>query len=512
MQKKVIYSLFGDERILIVDYLKSHYDWNPVFFLESQKMGEFAIKDYQDIPFQGITAFYQDNFNYSKLGRAVPIDAKIISVLSKYESNWMNMLADSTGWNFSFIERRRFYYDCLTYLNTMIHRLKPELFICYTWPHNIADYLLYLLCKHHYSIDVLFFDPIPHLDKYFFTVGCSLEDLSTPFKENYNLGQSDVSPETEEYISLIQSPEATIPVYVSDYYKRLDSREFFSYKGFARLLYMMLRGRAFKKAPDKWKKNRNPIDSPLSKMSFFDYFWFRERIRRQNRKLRKIYDKFTQQPDLNRKYLYFAAQYQPEAITSPNAGVYEDMFLAMDILSASVPKDCVIYYKEHPNTFKGGDWGAICKNFHYYKKVSSYNNIIMVPSEYSNFDLIDHSIAVSTACGTTGWEAVVRGIPAIVFGRCWYSACKSVFMVNTLNDVIEAVKKIENGYVPDQEDIICYAEAVYQSSYPKLIALDEFNKKLNESTNTAKYEMEQIAKVLYEAYERYYPSDKTVTQ
>jgi hypothetical protein len=504
MKKRVIYSLFGDERIFVVDYLKSKHDWDPVFFLESGELGKFSEKNYSNIQFRSMNALSKGRFDLSKIGHPVPIDTKIIEALSKYEFNVLNLMDDSTNWNFSYIERRRFYYEILTYFNTVIHHLKPNLYVSYTWPQSVIDYSLYLLCKHHYSIDFLFLDPVPHLDEYYYSIGNSLEDLSAAFKEKYFSGICRLSSETEKYINNIKSPTATVPVAVGDYYKKAEFRKGFQYRSFVKLIIMFLLGQAFREVPSAWKKNQYPIDSPLSKMNYFDYFWFRERIRRQNKKLYKIYDVFTKKPDLNRKYLYFASQYQPEAVTSPNAGVFEDLFLAMDILSASVPEGWVIYYKEHPSIFIEADMGARTRNLHYYKKVSSYSNIIMVPYNYSTFDLIDHATAVSTVCGTTGWEAIVRGKPSIVFGRCWYSACKSVFMVNTLGEACEAIKKIENGYLPDQKDVAQYAEAVYQSSHAQLIALDDFNNNLKKSPNPVKYEMERIAKAFHKAYKQFY--------
>ena len=505
VQKKVIYHEFTHEhRVHVVDYLYEQHAWEPVFMCghNDESMERRAGDKYKDCVFQDTMELRMAQFDYSKIGPPVPIDAEIIGSLAKYESNCLSQLQDTTGWNYSFFERRSFYYDILKYWNTVIHCLNPDLFVSYGWPHTPSCYTLYLLCKHYYSIDVLFIDPIPHLEDDYHAIGFTVEELGAPFKDKYFSDDDELNSVTKQYLSQLKSEKPLAPRFIREYYARIEPQESFQYKGLLLLICLTLLGRG-RDSKIVYKKNKLPYDSLKSKMNSFDYFWFNEHKRRKNHKLKKIYGRFTEEPDLTREYLYFAAQYQPEAVTSPHAGVYEDLFLAMDILSASVPGNWVIFYKEHPNIFKGGEHGSLRRDFQYYKKVSSYSNIIMVPFDYSSFDLIDHARAVSTVCGTSGWEAVVREKPALVFGRCWYSACRSIFMIKTLNDACEAIKQIVNGYLPDQKDIARYAEAIYQSSYRRLIDADDFRNKIRKCSNPV-HEMERVAKAFYGAYERHY--------
>ncbi len=501
MKKKIICSSFSNERQSIIDFLYKEKGWDPVFIMGPERMRGWAKEKYNHAVFQEAMQLRNAQFDYTIIGEPVPMDAEIIGALSKYELSCLNMLEDATGWNFSFAERRRYYYDILKYWNTVIHHLKPDIYVYITWPHKIVDYVLYLLCKHYYSIPTIFVDPVPYFDNHYHTVCTSLEDLSFPYKDVYNSGQNcDLQLEIKEYLNSLRSKEAKIPDYVSNVRRRLKKYENFQYKEFVKLILMtMLRGRGFQNAHMPFKYNRHPFESPKSKMNHFQYFWFKDRLRRHNRKLHRIYDDFTEKPDYGRKYLYFASPNQPEATTCPNAGVYEDVRLVLDILSISIPEDWVIYYKEHPGIFFGNLKGSLRRNRHFYEKVASYYNVVMIPAETDIFKLIDSSQAVASIAGTASWEAGVRGKPSLFFGNVWYQGCKSLFRINTLQDCRDAIKKIVNGYTPDQKDIERYASAIQQASVKDMIHRN-FYERIKKCPDP-KYEMERIAKAIYRAYE-----------
>ncbi|KKM16918.1 hypothetical protein LCGC14_1680950, partial [marine sediment metagenome] len=165
------------------------------------------------------------------------------------------------------------------------------------------------------------------------------------------------------YLNQLRSNKGKQPKHILQTYDRSRNDEGFQFNEFIRrIISTLMRGTRFRKIPIAFKKNRKPFDSPDSKMNGFEYFWFKDRLRRKNRQLGKIYAQFCDQLDFKKRYIYFAAPYQPESSTCPNAGVYEDLFLVLDILSASIPDDWTIYYKEHPTTFFGGARGSLMRN------------------------------------------------------------------------------------------------------------------------------------------------------
>lgn len=506
-EKRVIYVGFNDERQFIVDYLYEKHQWEPVLFVGSDRMLRWSEENYPDAVLLYSMKLRQAKFDYGKVGVPVPIDADLIEVLSKYELNFLGILEDTNGWNYSFAERKRFYYDMLRYWNTVIHRFKPNLFVSFTWPHTPTCYSLYLVCKYHFSIDVLFLDPVPLLNRKYHLIGSSLEALYAQFIKLYASDEPiSLDHDVQKYLTRVRSKEGMTPQYITDVYdKSTKESQIFRLKLFIRLiLSTLLKGTGFKKAMVAWKKNRKPYYLPDSRMNHLEYFLFVELLRNKNKKLQKYYRPLCVEPDFKKKYLYFAAPYQPEAVTGTNAGVYVDLFLVLDILSSVLPEDWVIYYKENPTTFDRSPWakGALRRDKYYFQRVNAYKKVQLVSFDISTFKLIDGAQAVATVSGTVAWEAAVRGKPALSFGSAWYMGCKSIFWIKTLQDARDAMKKIVNGYTPDQADIERYAAAIEKVAVKGMIHrnFDENIKKCKDP----KYEMERIGKALYKAYERHY--------
>ena len=100
-------------------------------------------------------------------------------------------------------------------------------------------------------------------------------------------------------------------------------------------------------------------------------------------------------------------------------GVYGDNLLCLDILANAVPDNWHIYFKEHPGTFLRMEMGVLKRSESYYNRVKSYANVRMISTTVNTYDLIDNSKAVATSGGTVGWEALVRGVPPLLFGDFW---------------------------------------------------------------------------------------------
>ncbi|MBI4309139.1 MAG: hypothetical protein HY591_02290 [Candidatus Omnitrophica bacterium] len=260
----------------------------------------------------------------------------------------------------------------------------------------------------------------------------------------------------------------------------------------------VLLGKAFRDCGTAVKKNKLPFERFQSKLTYFDHYWFRIRLRRMDTQLRKIYAPFCMPPDFKKKYLYFAAAQQPEATTDIHGGVYRDHILVLEILSASVPEDWIIYYKEHPANFYPLVKSSLRRNRHFYDRIKNLKNVQMVLPETDPFCLIDHSQAVASIAGTTSWEAAGRGKPALFFGNVWYQGCKGLFKIDTLQDCREAVRKIINGHVPDQKEIERYIIAIEK------VAMKDLDFRKFAKQVISEDELERIAKELYEAYVRYY--------
>jgi len=503
--KKVIYHEFSNlQRSNIVEDLYQQYNWYPVLLSgeDSFSIRAWLKENHSDCFLVDTMRLRQAQFDYSIFDASYSIDLNIINELSRYESSYLSLLGtfqDPTGWVYGYEERKRFYYDILKYWNTVIRNLKPDIIVFYTWPHTPTCYALYLICKHYYKIDVLYIDPLPLFEGHYHFIGCSLEQLYKPFMKAY---ESDREFELEDdvinYISTVKAKEGKTPEYIQAAYSFNSQKYLFWKELFVLFLKTLINGNGFRVGKIDWKKNKHRYDSLKSRMNQFEYYIFLLSLTKKNKKLKQYYDANISSVDLTEDYIYFAAPYQPEAVTTPNAGAFQDVLLVVDILSQALPDGWVIYYKEHPSTFLPNFRAALKRNADFYNKLTSFPNVKLIPSDENSFNLIDSAIAVSTIGGTVAWEALLRKKPAINFGAAWYQGCKSLFNIETVEDVRCAFDLISSGYLPDQEDVKRYV-AVVQDKCTKGLAHDEFYSDVRENKDP-KYEMKKIANALYAAY------------
>jgi hypothetical protein len=118
--------------------------------------------------------------------------------------------------------------------------------------------------------------------------------------------------------------------------------------------------------------------------------------------------------DLNRKYVYFALNYQPELTTTLFGSDFQDMAYALECLSALIPDDWVIYAKEHP---RQSDYQ---RNPELLKRMAALKNVQFAPTHMSSLELIEKAQFNATVSGSAGWESISGGVPALVFGLPWY--------------------------------------------------------------------------------------------
>lgn len=114
------------------------------------------------------------------------------------------------------------------------------------------------------------------------------------------------------------------------------------------------------------------------------------------------------------RYVYFPLHLQPELTTAAQGGLYADQLLAVEALSAWMPKGCAIYLKENPKQTEKQ------RGPHFYQRLRALPNVRLLGRQESSPDLIRNCVGVATITGTAGWEALFYGKPVLVFGAAWY--------------------------------------------------------------------------------------------
>ena len=196
------------------------------------------------------------------------------------------------------------------------------------------------------------------------------------------------------------------------------------------------------------KINRFPLYDSRSWLTEAKFRIHKWQARKEISKLEKLYQQLANKPNLKENYVFFAPNYQPERTTLPDAGNYGDLLFLVDTLSHCLPKDWQIIYKEHPTVFyKPGVTffrGHLYRSPEFYERLNSYKNVVLAPTDFDSFKLIDNARAAATATGTVAYEASIRGVPAIMFGQSWACGSQSIFSVNSRSEL----KTPSNKFAP----------------------------------------------------------------
>jgi hypothetical protein len=147
--------------------------------------------------------------------------------------------------------------------------------------------------------------------------------------------------------------------------------------------------------------------------------------------------------DNNVKNIVFFMHYQPERTSLPEGGIFAQQWLLIKALSIAMPKDWVLYVKEHPSIFTG-KFVPKYRDMAFYEDIFRLQNVHLIPLEFDTFELIDNAMAIATITGTVGIQALIRGRPVLLFGNGNYKECSGVFSVRTTEDIEKAINSIIN--------------------------------------------------------------------
>ena len=112
--------------------------------------------------------------------------------------------------------------------------------------------------------------------------------------------------------------------------------------------------------------------------------------------------------------------------------------------TASAERPWLIYVKEHPSQLSGdGDLEAYRgRSPDDYDELLQLPNVRLGSEEVDSFSLVDNAAATATVTGTAGWESIVRGKPALVFGNAWFRWAPGAYYVQRTQDLVEALRRI----------------------------------------------------------------------
>ncbi len=398
------------------------------------------------------------------------LDQPLLEKLAFCESIVLPMMdrMDIAG-TFSYEERRKLYHSYVRYWSGILDKVRPDIYISPVSPHVIYDYVLYCLCKMQGVKTIMFNQPslygwiypIEHFE----TIPKSLQ---TMYKNLLNIRTTTksktitLSDQSEYYLKKTSSDYSTaVPFYMKEQFEQ-NQIGMYLFKKFIthpdNFFKMVQKGKFLLTRDHYVKQKGKKIEE--SNMKGLEYLWNRvEGVKKKN-KLKEHYQMLQKEADFNQPYVYVALHYQPENSTSPLGESFADQYLLVDLLSKCVPNNWSIYVKEHSSQWHIKLHGERARTTDFYDALAALTNVRLVPISTPNFSLIDHAKAVATVTGTTGWEAIVRGKPVLIFGHAWYKGCDGVFYTPSEKTCKGALLKIAEGYKVDKDAVRLFVHVI----------------------------------------------------
>lgn len=460
----------------VAQNLVGELDWEPCYWTAAKNLEVIVKGSFPNIVFhrtldaiRGIPPDECADLN------PIALDQRILLDFSGHESAALKMMDRmDPGGSFTYQERIRLYHRQLGYWLAVLENYKPDLIVFPLAPHVVYDYLLYALANY-LNLETVMFErtSIPGFIFSLRRFEDGSQDLRRRYQEkllnNHSQKQVALPPDLEGHLQMLAGDyQDAVPFFTERYFE--NSR----YKQASTLRKLISLGKYphyFASVARNIKRNLgdepppNYLKAPgrnIEQATLTRSEWRRHKQddRKKKARLNTYYAQLTEEPDLDRPYVYVALSSQPERTTSPLGGAFTHLQIMVKLLSANIPKDWYLYVKEFPFQLGEHVHRPLSRSSTFYDDLIAMPNVRLVPLAFPPFKLIDHAKAVATASGNTGWEAINRGTPALVFGFPWYRDCEGVFPTQTQATCAEALLKITSGYQVDLNNVRLYAQAL----------------------------------------------------
>lgn len=462
MSKKAIFAQTnGEYWVDVAARLRDAYGWEICYFIGRTKQREKALELFPNAVFHSRAEIRRNVVpDGCKAVKPSPLDKPLLSALSDYESIFLKMMdRQNYGGSLTYYDRISWYHSQIMYWKGVLEHFRPDIVVYRITPHVSHDYALYALCRI-MNIPTVMFERtnLPGCQYLVESFEDGSEIIRKAYTEALEMGtQQEVSltPETLSHLENLSKTYAEgMPFYLK--YQLEHSKKGGDIGG--SLFVLFDAAKHFVKA---FLNKREDFDRESSSM----YRKYHKKMGRLKRKkLLLHYNRLARPVNLDVPYVFVALQCEPERSTCPAGDVFGNQYVMIDMLSKLVPEDWKIYVKEHVAQFKVYLAAERAKSIEFYNMIASMPKVELVPLTYTSFDLIDRAKASATVSGTVGWESVVRGKPALLFGHGWYNHCKGIFVTHTIEDCKKAIGEIENGYPINLNEVKRFAQIVESCS------------------------------------------------
>lgn len=177
-------------------------------------------------------------------------------------------------------------------------------------------------------------------------------------------------------------------------------------------------------------------------------------------KLKKFYLKKTLKIiSESQNYGFFALHSEPEIALQLNGRVFTNQIELVKNIALALPINYKLLIKEHPRSYG-------LRDIKFYSDLIAIPNVELVDFNFSVSQLIEYSKIVFNISGNTGFEALIRKKPVIVFGLHDLTLFPNT-MVRTVHNMYELPKNINSillDYDFDKNFTIKYLALIYKYS------------------------------------------------
>jgi hypothetical protein len=446
--------IFSEDNGFLVDLLKEKLirkKFDIKCIIASNKNIEILQNNYKKYRVYKIEDFHKLNIKAIKAIRFNEIDEKIYNKFKHIEPDVIKILdfANSNHNKFSLRHSREAFFSSLVFTLNFLEFFKAKLIFFTNVPHSFNTVLLYHVCqklgiktvfKRESSLPgmFLFQNTIEKLN--FFHRDYKVTILSKKNKNIFNNYINAIIHKEKNVIKyflklrnheLIKNSFLYLRIPFLFYIKKtLEIVPISILRYFRNLFRFYVLNKKNSLHVEDFLKEKNKLFSQSSTSRIkMDFELLLGDFRKIN--LLNFYQKRAKKLDLQKKYIYFALHYQPEATTYPFGGAFIDQVNAVKLLSSYISDDCFIYIKEHPDTFNTShlSWtkGDYSRDINFYEQLLTIKNVRFADIEISSQDLINSSYAVATISGAVGLESLIKEKHTFIFGSPWYKNFKDVF-------------------------------------------------------------------------------------
>lgn len=425
----------------VIAALNNEIDITPVYVVGENDGVVSLAEQFENCFFHSLSEAWSGQ-GFPDLDYRYSLDDSLLKSIAYEQLLTLSMMdrLDLTSNGFLFADRQHYFYFLLKRWLVIIREFEIELIISPAVPHRIFDYVLYIAAKIS-GVKFLMFQMTPFRDASFLID--DIDHTSKMMKHSLKKAgkQAVLRKDIRNRIEAVSKKyEDAMPDYmvVQKYAlnQNLIKRRFLPTVSKVMKEPLKLFS-IFKSSPHRYTtRSAMPYDTKDKRyVTLID----RHRNRRFMYHLKQAYESLADESPLPQNYVLVALHYQPEETANPTGGIFSNQELIVEMLHAFLDDNITIMIKEHSTQFHSEYEGALGRSRHFYRNLTEISaRVRFVPTDTDPFTLIDGAKATVTISGTIGWESVIRGTPAFVFGRAWYEDMPGVYKIRTGADLEKA--------------------------------------------------------------------------